>query len=223
MHLRVTLASKSPEIFGTKTRGHRTPHTPWMGQGGLPSWLLHNFPLHIPTSSSPFPGHSRANEEIHELIQLLPLRAGWRLRSLSAAAIFKCPGSAGISQQWDQSAIPASLSCAGREGEAQPAHGNPAPKISPGKSSSWRWRTRLEGKREEGKKKKKIEAPAAGMGIQAGIHPGGELSGADPGLILTLSSSAQPQNNIPPNYCYAHNACLQNQSSQSSSSLAKSH
>lgn len=59
-------------------------------------------------------------------------------------------------------------------------------------------------KGKEGGKRKR-EAPAAGVGIRAHgalscstLHPGWEYSGADPGLILTLSSSSQPRNNIPP-------------------------
>lgn len=71
-------------------------------------------------------------------------------------------------------------------------------------------------KGKEGGKRKR-EAPDAGVGIRAHgalscstLHPGWEYSGADPGLILTLSSSSQPRNNIPPNYCRGHTACLQN-------------
>lgn len=70
-----------PRAFRGQKHGataHPTTHTQWMCPGGLPSWLLPDFPLHIPTSSVPFPGHrghSHADEEIHKLIKPLPLRA----------------------------------------------------------------------------------------------------------------------------------------------------
>lgn len=77
---------KQPKNTLPNCSGDKIPDSPDTPQPmDVPSWLLPDFLLPVPTSSSSFPGrrgHTPANEEIHKLIKLLPLRARSRIRSL---------------------------------------------------------------------------------------------------------------------------------------------
>lgn len=163
-----------------------------MCPAGLPSWLLPDFPLHIPTSSIPFPGHwSLPNEKIHQLIQLLPLRPWCRDRSLLVLLFFN----AWMSQQWGD---PQSLISTGGQRGTDWFLETQHPKYP------WEKAALHVLYKEKGKdKKRKLQVLGWGFRRAASSFPAGNALGipwAHPDTELLCSALKQH----PPNYCYGH-------------------